>query len=168
MAHSLGGSLVKGALVFSDLEQEKSSSPLHIISAATRGVFFMDTTELGINTNGMQQVLRSIEGSSQENSDSCKEAKWLLAILNQYVSHSAKYRNVYVSPRQGQEAIQKSETEDVSSSQFNSSYIVIDADHSNIIKFNSPEDAGYLKIKDELLDILQVSSSSARHISWAK
>ncbi|KAJ6006430.1 hypothetical protein N7451_004374 [Penicillium sp. IBT 35674x] len=143
MAHSLGGILVKSALVLSDLEQETASSHLGIISASTRGVFFMDTTELGISTNGMEQFLHRFEGSEEENSDSYKEAKWLLAILNQYVSVGAKYRNVYVSPRQSQEAIRKSETA-------------------------SPEDAGYLKIKAELLDILDASSSSARHISWQK
>ncbi|KAJ5660144.1 hypothetical protein N7507_006595 [Penicillium longicatenatum] len=143
VAHSLGGSLVKSALVFSDQEQEDVSSRLDIISALTRGVFFMDTTELGISTNGMEKLLHTIEGSDQENSDSCKEAKWLLGILKQYVSLSAKYRNVYVSPRRGSETIQKPETE-------------------------SPEDPGYLKIKAELLDILKVSCLSARHISWEK
>ncbi|KAJ5546882.1 hypothetical protein N7494_004467 [Penicillium frequentans] len=165
MAHSLGGILVKSALIFSDQEQEVASSRLGIISTSTRGVFFMDTTELGISTNGMEKFLRSFEGSEQEDSDSFKEAKWLLAILNQYVSLSAKYRNVYVSPRQSQGAIRKSET-DPSSSQLNSSYIVIDADHNTINKFKSPDDAGYLKIKAELLDILEMSSSSVRHISW--
>lgn len=70
----------------------------------------MDTTELGISTNGMERVLQSIEGTDQEKSDSYREAKWLLAILKQYVPISAKYRNVYVSPRQSQEAIRKSET----------------------------------------------------------
>lgn len=87
-----------------------ASSRLGIISGSTRGVFFMDTTELGISTHGMEKVLRDFEGSEQENSDSFKEAKWLLAILNQYASVSAKYRNVYVSPRQSQKAIRKSET----------------------------------------------------------
>ncbi|KAJ5777220.1 hypothetical protein N7520_000466 [Penicillium odoratum] len=128
----------------------------------------MDTTELGISTNGMEKVLQSIEGLDQENSDSYKEAKWLLATLNQYVSLSAKYRNVYVLPQRGQEAIPKSVTEDASSLQLNSSYIVIDADHNTINKFKSPEDAGYLKIKAELLDILRISSSGPRHISWEK
>ena len=98
-------------MVFSDLEQEDTSSRLDIISASTRGVFFMDTIELGIGTHGMEKILHSIEGSDQENSDSYKEAKWLLAILNQYLSLGAKYRNVYVSPRRGKEAFQKSETE---------------------------------------------------------
>ncbi|KAJ6103123.1 hypothetical protein N7486_005550 [Penicillium sp. IBT 16267x] len=111
MAHSLGGTLVKSALIFSDLKQEDASSHLDIISASTRGVFFMDTIELGISTNGMEKVLHSIEGTDQEKSDSYKEAKWLLSILNQYASHSAKYRKVYVSPRRGQKAIQNTETE---------------------------------------------------------
>ncbi|KAJ5281866.1 hypothetical protein N7478_007238 [Penicillium angulare] len=137
------------ALIFSDLEQERPASNLDIISASTRGVFFIDTIELGISTHGMETYLKSAEGSEQVNSITYKEAQWLLDALNQYISHSARHRNVYVTPRNGQEAIQKAET------QFNSSYIVINSDHNNINKFDSAEDYGYVKIREELFAILQ-------------
>ncbi|KAJ5714223.1 uncharacterized protein N7483_011404 [Penicillium malachiteum] len=169
MAHSLGGSIVKSALVFSDLERERPASRLDVISASTRGIFFFDTTELGISTHGMSKYLKSVEGSDQENSDIFKEAKWLLSVLNQYLSNSAKYRNVYVTPRNGQEAIQKEEKGDASSSQINSSYIVISASHNMINKFGSVEDEGYVKIKEEISDILEESSwSTDSHVKWDK
>ena len=59
----------------------------------------------------MKNYLQSVEGTEKEHDDSVKEAKWLLSVLNQYMSNCAKYRNVYITPRNGQEAIQKAETE---------------------------------------------------------
>ncbi|KAJ5113056.1 hypothetical protein N7456_001590 [Penicillium angulare] len=157
------------ALIFSDLEQERPASNLDIISASTRGVFFIDTTELGISTHGMEVYLKSAEGSEQVNSTTYKEAQWLLDTLNQYISHSARHRNVYVTPRNGQEAIQKAETQDPSSSQFNSSYIVINSDHNNINKFDSAEDDGYVKIREELFAILQETAwTDDTHIQWVE
>ncbi|KAJ6036121.1 hypothetical protein N7540_000400 [Penicillium herquei] len=157
------------ALVFSDLERERPASRLDVISAFTRGIFFFDTTELGISTHGMSKYLKSAEGSDQERSDIFKEAKWLLSVLNQYLSTGAKYRNVYVTPRDGQEAILKEEVEDSSSSQINSSYIVISASHRMINKFGSMEDEGFVKIKEELSDILEESSwSTDSHVKWDK
>ena len=87
------------ALIYSESLQEGISKHYHSVSASTIGVVFMDTTELGQATVGLEKYLAIAKDSEQATSDNFKEAQWQLFTLQKYVLISEKFRTVYVSAR---------------------------------------------------------------------
>ncbi|OGE56876.1 hypothetical protein PENARI_c002G02290 [Penicillium arizonense] len=99
IAHSLGGTIVKSALLYSDAAQETPTMDLPSIRMSTRGVVFMGTPELDSRILGLQSYLTSMEGSDQESSDTYQEACWLVNTLQGYSSISEAYFTLFVHER---------------------------------------------------------------------
>lgn len=152
IAHSLGGPIVKSALLFADSAQETSTTDLRSIRLSTRGEIFMGTPELDSRLIGLQSYLANAKGSEQESSDIYKEAHWLVTILQGYPSISQQFWTLFVHERL--DSLPTNSTLDQTASfspQENSSHIFIQADHGRMIKFESSLDKGYLKIKEHLV-----------------
>ncbi|KAJ5625936.1 hypothetical protein N7510_002245 [Penicillium lagena] len=151
-AHSVGGSVVKSALLYSDSAQETSIHHLRSISLSTKGMFFIGTPELDSRLAGLQSFVSTFKGTDQEQSDSYKEASWLVDLLERFSSFGGSFRTVFVYERPNN----ASSAQSIPSPPHKlASCMAIDADHNHMNKFGSPLDVGYLRIKEYLLEMTE-------------
>lgn len=59
----------------------------------------MGTPELDSRLSGLQSFVSAFKGSDQEQSDSYKEASWLVDLLGRFSSFGGKFRTVFVYER---------------------------------------------------------------------
>ncbi|OQE40082.1 hypothetical protein PENCOP_c006G08672 [Penicillium coprophilum] len=157
IAHSLGGPLVKSALLYADSVQEPHVLDVRSIKSSTHGVIFMGTPELDSRLLGLQSYLATARDSEQESSDIYKEAQWLVTTLQSYPSISQEFWSLFVHERSDFMSTNITLDQTASSPlQKSLSHICIQADHGGMIKFESSLDEGYLKIKEHLVCAAEV------------
>ncbi|OJJ36927.1 hypothetical protein ASPWEDRAFT_181876 [Aspergillus wentii DTO 134E9] len=169
IAHSLGGTIVKSALLYSDSCQ---SEPAYhrTIRTSTHGIFFMGTPELDSRMVGLESYLNHHATEPEKQTDSYKEAHWLLTKLREYSLISEDFQTVYAyemlktpklatteSPTTGSPGRVLQVSPRTQKPPINTYTISIDADHSNMIKFETPDDEAYIEIRDYLKRMAQDS-----------
>lgn len=85
--------------------QHGASPTIRNISLSTYGVVYMGTPELDQRLAGLQSYLASNQVSDEDLSDSFKEARWLLGLLQRYSSVSDKFRTIVIRESLGASAI---------------------------------------------------------------
>ncbi|KAJ5112243.1 hypothetical protein N7532_000288 [Penicillium argentinense] len=151
IAHSQGGTVVKSALLYSDIERKKSESTSiddrHSVCLATRGVIFIGTPELDSRLNGLRAYLSSLGESGQDEPADLKEARWIVSVLESYAAIADRFITIFVYECLDQKEHHDTWTQTVSESHRLSPHILINSDHGNMIKFGSRTDPGPSIIK---------------------
>ncbi|KAJ5212614.1 uncharacterized protein N7498_004260 [Penicillium cinerascens] len=155
IAHSFGGTIVKSALLFSHNSREGRTLCLRNISLSTHGVIFMGTPELESRLSGLQALLDSNVTAETEQTDAQKEARWMLDVLQQYSALGTKFKTLYAY-----ESLSSPSLDNPSMSQRLTPSILIDATHGDMIKFGSSLDEGYVKIKENIDEMINSATES--------
>lgn len=159
IAHSLGGLIVKSALLYSASAQD-GPEDYTAIRQATYGVLFAGTLELGPSTSGLEALVATSHNSgisqTAPRDPIFKEACFTLTLLREYARISGNFKTVYVRERVQIASSQNSQLDTSVAESLtklesaNAASISINASHGNMIKFGSSSDDGYLKFKDLL------------------
>ncbi|KAJ6131095.1 hypothetical protein N7523_001555, partial [Penicillium sp. IBT 18751x] len=149
IAHSFGGNIVKSALLYSYNSNEDRTLCLRNICLSTQGVIFMGTPELDSRLKGLQTFMETDPTPESESSNTSKEARWMLKILQEYSTISTKYKTLYAY-----ESLNNPSQTTQSTSQRLTPSITINATHDNMIKFESSLNESYIKIKESIDEII--------------
>ncbi|PYI26440.1 hypothetical protein BP00DRAFT_430363, partial [Aspergillus indologenus CBS 114.80] len=92
VAHSAGGSIVKGALLYSASHPDGN---FHAVKRSTCGVLYMGTPEMDARLEGLESYLDNSGGAHAADDAYFEEASWLLHTLRRYEEISRDFRTVY-------------------------------------------------------------------------
>ncbi|KAK1768311.1 hypothetical protein QBC33DRAFT_370839 [Phialemonium atrogriseum] len=168
VAHSLGGIVVKSALIHSDAARPGALEEHHSIKVSTYGIVFMGTPHQGANGVQLGRLLMNVASLLVATDDRIlkhlkRDSEWLQQQLSQYAPISGDFvtkfgfeeyetptafgRSIMVVPRQSA----------VVPGQANAEPIAIHADHTNMVRYTSKQDVGY----DTISGHLQIMASDA-------
>jgi alpha-beta hydrolase superfamily lysophospholipase len=176
VAHSLGGIVVKSALIHSDASRQGALPEHRSIKLCTYGIIFMGTPHQGGNGVQLGQLLVNVASVFVAADDHIlkhlkRDSEWLQQQLGQYVPISndfvTKYAyEEYETPTAlGHRIMVVPRASAVVPGHANAESIVIPKDHINMAKFISKEDSGYEKIS-EYLQIMVADASDQIQLRW--
>jgi hypothetical protein len=147
---------------------------LRNISLSTQGVIFMGTPELDSRLSSLQTFMETNPTAENESSSTQNEARWMLDTLQQYSTISTNFKTLYAyespntpsqvrtTPRSDFNSYQLTQLKKSTSSmsQRLTPSIMINATHGNMIKFESSLDESYIKIKENINEIVLSAKQS--------
>ncbi|KAJ8131405.1 hypothetical protein O1611_g2223 [Lasiodiplodia mahajangana] len=175
VAHSVGGLVVRSALVYSE-SQRCGVSPSHrSVKVSTYGIFYMGTPHqddgvqirpflanvASIFTPADYRILKTLE----------KDSKWLERKLGQYNRISSEFVTRYAyetnptSTVLGNKIFVVPRGSTVVPGQMDAKPIDIHADHINMVKFECETDRGYVEVS-EALQTMAMNANEAIRLRW--
>ncbi|OJJ94784.1 hypothetical protein ASPACDRAFT_127951 [Aspergillus aculeatus ATCC 16872] len=146
IAHSAGGSIVKGALLYSASHPDEK---FHGVKRSTCGVLYMGTPELDARLEGLASYLAISGGAHAADDAYFKEASWLLHTLRGYEGISQDFRTVY-GHEQGANSVQ-THVEGTRTAR----HIYLNTTHDEMNKYDSALDPGYENVRESVIWIAQ-------------
>ncbi|KAF2466293.1 uncharacterized protein BDR25DRAFT_345541 [Lindgomyces ingoldianus] len=176
VAHSLGGIIVKGALIHSDAARKGALEEHRSIKTSTYGIIFMGTPHQG--GNGVQFGKLLVNAASVYKATNSRllehlerDSEWLQLQLRQYGPISGEFMTKfayeeYETPTAlGHSIMVVLKASAVVPGAADAEQIMIHADHKEMVKFKSKEDNDYEKVSDYLI-IMAESASSVISLRW--
>ncbi|KDN65752.1 hypothetical protein CSUB01_07533 [Colletotrichum sublineola] len=167
VAHSLGGIIVKSALIHSDAAREGALVEHRSIKTSTHGILFMGTPHQGGNGVQLGRVLVNVASIFISADDHLlkhleRDSEWLQQQLGQYGPISTDFVTKFAyealkTPTPFGQIMVVPKASAVVPGQANGEPIVIHADHINMVKFASREDPNYVKVSE----VLQIMAANA-------
>ncbi|KAF4475083.1 Kinesin light chain [Colletotrichum fructicola Nara gc5] len=167
VVHSLGGIVVKSALIHSDTAREGALAEHRSIKTSTHGILFMGTPHQGGNGVQLGRVLVNVASIFVSADDRLlkhleRESEWLQQQLGQYGPISGDFvtkfaYEVYKTPTPLGQITVVPRASAVVPGQADGEPIAIHADHINMVKFSSKEDPSYVKVSE----VLQIMVANA-------
>ncbi|KAK6838139.1 hypothetical protein PG987_006420 [Apiospora arundinis] len=166
VAHSLGGLVVKSALIYSNGENSEQDDEHHSIHSSTLGVIFMGTPHLGSKDASMAKMLLNIVSPFVKTTSNMldhldQQSAALDLQRNQYAQIKGGIRTLYCfeqyETKIGGRLFSKSfmvvpKQSATIPEQGNSEIVCIPGDHRSMVKFSkTDDDTGYEYIKDCIL-----------------
>ncbi|KAH8745372.1 hypothetical protein F5883DRAFT_438963, partial [Diaporthe sp. PMI_573] len=148
IAHNLGGTILKRALIYSDAAQQNTKS----IKLLTLGIFFMGTPHQGKNIRLDKLPTNSIYHNNPPNdwdSDWHQEQQAQWARISSSFITKCVYEGYPTVTTLGKITVVP-RTSAVDLGQPNTEPICMHSDHVNMVKFLSKEDTGYVTISEYL------------------
>uniref|UniRef100_A0A8H7TR42 DUF676 domain-containing protein n=1 Tax=Bionectria ochroleuca TaxID=29856 RepID=A0A8H7TR42_BIOOC len=176
VAHSLGGIIVKSALIHSDLSRQGALLEHRSIKLSTHGIVFMGTPHQGGNGVQLGQLLVNVASLFVAANDHIlqhlkRASEWLQQQLGQYGPISNEFITKYAyeeyetSTALGHKIMVVPRASAVVPGHADAESIVIHNDHINIVKFASKQDSGYEKIS-EYLQIMMMDADDRIQLRW--
>ncbi|KAK4182502.1 hypothetical protein QBC35DRAFT_457232 [Podospora australis] len=173
VAHSLGGIVVKSALIHSDAARRGALEEHRSIKTSTYGVVFMGTPHQGGNGVQLGRLLVNVASLFVSANDRVlrhleRDSEWLLQQLGQYGPISGDFVTKfafeeYETPMAfGGSIMVVPRASAVVPGQADAEPIVIHADHTNMVKYTSPGDSGYKTISGHLRIMARAAPEEVR------
>ncbi|MCJ1430387.1 hypothetical protein MMC29_008305 [Sticta canariensis] len=177
IAHSLGGIVVKSALIHSDAARRDALEEHRSIKLSTYGILFMGTPHQGGGGVHLGELLLKV-GSIFVADDKIikhleKDSEWLQQQLSQYGPISRDFvtkfaYEMYPTPvALGKTIMVVPQASAIIPGIANAEPVAIPADHLNMVKFASREDAGYEKMSG-YLQLLAEEAPSVIDTRWTE
>ncbi|XEU97663.1 hypothetical protein FSHL1_002949 [Fusarium sambucinum] len=175
IAHSLGGIVVKSALIHSDSARKGALLDQRSIKLSTYGIVFMGTPHQGGNGVQLGRILINAASVFVQADDRLlkhleRDSEWLLQQPGQYGPISGEFvtkfaYEEYETPiAMGKKILVVPRASAVVPGQADAEPIAIHANHKNMVKFKSKEDVGYITI----LENLQIMMKDAEAVIRAR
>ncbi|KAG7403952.1 Nephrocystin-3 [Fusarium oxysporum f. sp. raphani] len=176
IAHSLGGIVVKSALIHSDAARQGALLDQRSVKLSTYGILFMGTPHQGGNGVQLGRVLANVASVFVATDDRLfkhleRDSEWLLQQLGQYGPISGEfvtkfaYEEYPTSIAPGKRILVVPRASAVVPGQADAEPIVIHADHKNMVKFLSKQDVGYATVSEHL-QIMMVDAEGIIRSRW--
>ncbi|KAK1613488.1 hypothetical protein BDP81DRAFT_513692 [Colletotrichum phormii] len=175
VVHSLGGIVVKSALIHSDTAREGALAEHRSIKTSTHGILFMGTPHQGGNGVQLGRVLVNVASIFVSADDRLlkhleRESEWLQQQLGQYEPISGDFvtkfaYEVYKTPTPLGQITVVPRASAVVPGQADGEPIAIHADHISMVKFASKEDPSYVKVS-EVLQIMVANAGNNIRSRW--
>ncbi|KAF2153440.1 hypothetical protein K461DRAFT_140501 [Myriangium duriaei CBS 260.36] len=157
IAHSLGGIVVKSALIHSDAARKDALAEHRSITLSTIGIIFMGTPHQGGNGVALGTSLTNIASIFVATSDRLlqhleRDSEWLQQQLGQYAPISSSFITKFAFEEYptktvlGHSIMVVPRASAIVPGMADGESIVIPADHIHMVKFASKSDTGYRKI----------------------
>jgi len=178
VAHSLGGIIVKSALIHSDAARKGALVEHRSIKTSTYGIMFMGTPHQGGNGVQLGKLLVNVASVFVAADDRLmkhleQNSEWLQQQLGQYNPISSEFVTKFVYEEYktptvlGYSIMVVLKASAVVPGAADAEPIVIHADHINMAKFASKEDSGYRTVSGHLR-IMTESAGEAIALRWAE
>ncbi|MCJ1467841.1 hypothetical protein MMC07_006466 [Pseudocyphellaria aurata] len=178
VAHSLGGIVVKSALIHSDAARHGAVEEHRSIKLSTYGILFMGTPHQGGSGVQLGQLMLNVASVFVKADDNIlkhleRDSEWLQQQLGQYgpISKDFVTKFAYESyPTRvalGKTILVVPYASAIIPGIADAESIAIPADHINMVKFASREDGGYEKVAGHLI-LLADEAPGAVGTIWAK
>ncbi|KAH7006417.1 hypothetical protein EDB82DRAFT_573172 [Fusarium venenatum] len=175
IAHSLGGIVVKSALIHSDAARKGALLDQRSIKLSTYGIVFMGTPHQGGNGVQLGRILINAASVFVQADDRLlkhleRDSEWLLQQLGQYGPISGEFvtkfaYEEYETPiALGKKILVVPRALAVVPGQADAEPIAVHANHKNMVKFKSREDVGY----NTILENLQIMMKDAEAVIRAR
>ncbi|KAI6080112.1 P-loop containing nucleoside triphosphate hydrolase protein, partial [Hypoxylon rubiginosum] len=169
VAHSLGGIVVKSALIHSDAARQGAQHEHRSVKTSTYGILFMGTPHQGGNGVQLGRALVNIASIFVAADDRIskhleRDSEWLQQQLGQYGPISGEFVTKFAyeiyetHTKLGYKILVVPRASAVVPGQADAEAIGIHSDHTHMIKFSSKYDAGYRKVSENL----QIMARGAR------
>uniref|UniRef100_A0A0B7KK83 DUF676 domain-containing protein n=1 Tax=Bionectria ochroleuca TaxID=29856 RepID=A0A0B7KK83_BIOOC len=176
IAHSLGGIVLKSALIHSDAAREGALLEHRSVKLSTYGILFMGTPHQGGNGVQLGRVLANVASIFISADDRLlkhleRDSEWLQQQLGQYGPISGDFvtkfaYEQYETPTLlGHSILVVPKVSAVVPGQADAEPIVIHADHISMVKFASKENADY-KMVVEQLQIMALDAEEKVRSRW--
>ncbi|RYP46151.1 hypothetical protein DL768_007626 [Monosporascus sp. mg162] len=173
VAHSLGGIIVKSALIHSDTARQGALHEHRSVKVATHGIIFMGTPHQGGNGVQLGRLLANVASLFVAADNRIlqhleRDSEWLQQQLGQYGPISGDFitkfaYEEYETPTAfGHKIMVVPRASAVVPGQADAEPIVIHADHHKMVKFFSKEDIGYVTISEHLQIMISNAESNVR------
>ncbi|KAI6080132.1 hypothetical protein F4821DRAFT_266190, partial [Hypoxylon rubiginosum] len=180
VAHSLGGIVVKSALIHSDAARQGAQYEHRSVKTSTYGILFMGTPHQGGNGVQLGRALVNIASIFVAADDRIlkhleRDSEWLQQQLGQYGPISSDFvtkfayetyetptllgHRILVVPRASAVVPRASA---VVPGQADAEAIGIHSDHTHMIKFSSKDDGGYRKVSENLQIMARSAEENVR------
>ncbi|KAF2804401.1 tetratricopeptide repeat domain-containing protein [Mytilinidion resinicola] len=176
VAHSLGGIIVKSALIHSDAARKGALEEHRSIKASTYGIVFMGTPHQGGSGVQLGKLLVNVASVFVAADDRLmkhleRDSEWLQQQLGQYGQISGEFvtkfaYEEYMTPTVlGHSIMVVPRASAVVPGAADGEPIVIHANHIDMVKFPSKEDSGYKTVSGHL-QIMAQSASDVIPLRW--
>ncbi|RWA04980.1 hypothetical protein EKO27_g10126 [Xylaria grammica] len=160
VAHSLGGLVLKSALIRSATARQNALSEHRSVKTSTYGVVYMGTPHQGGSGAQLGRVLVNVASLFIAADDRIlkhleRDSEWLQQQLSQYNPISGQFVTKFVVPKASA----------VVPGQANAEPMAINSDHINMVKFSGNTDRGYTKVS-ETLQIMAKDAGEAIRSRW--
>ncbi|KAJ4161661.1 uncharacterized protein LMH87_007687 [Akanthomyces muscarius] len=178
VAHSLGGLVLKSALIHSDAARQGALAEHRSIKLSTYGILFMGTPHQGGNGVQLGRVLANVASLVIAADERLlkhleRDSEWLQQQLGQYAPISNEFitkfayeeyatltvlgRSIMVVPRASAVVPGHADAEP----------IVIHANHTSMVRYPSRQDTGYVTVSEHL-QIMALSATDSVQQRWAR
>ncbi|KAI6762109.1 hypothetical protein HG531_002662 [Fusarium graminearum] len=176
IAHSLGGIVVKSALIHSDAARKGALLDQRSIKLSTYGIIFMGTPHQGGNGVQLGRILVNAASVFVPADDRLlkhleRDSEWLLQQLGQYGPISGDFATKFAYEKYktpialGKKIMVVPRASAVVPGQADAEPIAIHANHKNMVKFTSKQDVGYITIL-ETLQIMMKDTEVVIRARW--
>ncbi|KAI8630073.1 TPR-like protein [Xylariaceae sp. FL1651] len=171
IAHSLGGLVVKSALIHSDAARQDALNEHRSMRISTHGIIYMGTPHQGGSGVRLGRVLVNIASIFIAANDRIlkhleRDSEWLQQQLSQYNPISNQFvtkfaYETYETPTLlGHKILVVPKASAVVPGQANAEPIAINSDHIEMVKFSGNKDSGYIKVSETL----QIMAKDAKRV----
>ncbi|KAK4044690.1 kinesin light chain [Parachaetomium inaequale] len=161
VAHSLGGLVLKSALIHSDAARQGALADHRSIKLSTHGILFMGTPHQGGNGVQLGRVLANVASLVMPANDRLlkhleRDSEWLQQQLGQYASISNDFVTKYAFEEYetptvlGHKIMVVPKASAVVPGHADAEPIAIHADHTSMVRYPSKRDAGYVAVSEHL------------------
>uniref|UniRef100_A0ACC1R8X0 Uncharacterized protein n=1 Tax=Lecanicillium saksenae TaxID=468837 RepID=A0ACC1R8X0_9HYPO len=178
VAHSLGGIVLKSALIHSDAARQGALAEHRSIKLSTYGILFMGTPHQGGNGVQLGRVLANVASLVIAADERLlkhleRDSEWLQQQLGQYAPISNEFvtkfayeqyatptvlgRSIMVVPRASAVVPGHADAEP----------IVIHANHTSMVRYPSRQDIGYVTVSEHL-QIMAIGAKNSVQERWAR
>ncbi|KAI1484454.1 hypothetical protein F5X96DRAFT_664167 [Biscogniauxia mediterranea] len=179
IAHSLGGLVLKSALVRSDIARQGALLEYRSIKLSTYGIFFMGTPHRGGHGVKLGLMLAKLGSPFIETNDRilrhlALDSEWLQQLSGQYAPISSKFVTKFAYEKYalvtafGKEIFVVSEPSAIAFGQANGEPIGIHKDHREMVRFDSREDGDYINVVENLRTMINDAERVTRSRWWAE
>ncbi|KAI1085938.1 P-loop containing nucleoside triphosphate hydrolase protein [Rostrohypoxylon terebratum] len=173
VAHSLGGIVVKSALIHSDAARQGAQYEHRSVKTSTYGILFMGTPHQGGNGVQLGRALVNIASIFVAADDRIlkhleRDSEWLQQQLGQYGTISSEfvtkfaYETYKTHTQLGHKILVVPRASAVVPGQADAEAIGIHSDHTRMIKFSSTDDGGYKKVSENLQIMARSAGETVR------
>ncbi|KAJ1338605.1 nephrocystin-3 [Microdochium nivale] len=161
IAHSLGGIVLKSALIHSDAARAGALVEHRSIKLSTCGIFFMGTPHQGGNGVQLGRVLANVASLVVPADDRLlkhleRDSEWLQQQLGQYGTISNDFETKYAFEEYatptalGHSIMVVPKASAVVPGHANAEPIAINSNHTSMVRYESRQDPGYVKVSQHL------------------
>ncbi|KAK4451012.1 hypothetical protein QBC34DRAFT_459505 [Podospora aff. communis PSN243] len=170
VAHSLGGLVVKSALIHADAARQEALDDHRAIKISTYGIIFMGTPHQGSNAADLGSFLVNVASMFVPTNDRIlkhlkRDSEWLQQQLGQFGPISRDFvtkfeYESYETPTRGPSISIVPRSSAVVPGQANAEVFSLNADHNGMVKYRSSNDGNYTTI----LEHLQIMAKDAPEV----
>ncbi|KAH3938470.1 hypothetical protein HBH53_256910 [Parastagonospora nodorum] len=155
VAHSLGGIIVKSALIHSDAARRGALEEHRAIKLSTYGILFMGTPHQGSSGVALGKLMVNVASVFMVADDRLlqhleRDSEWLQQQLGQYGPISSDFVTKYAFEEYATQTVLGRVGGNLVPGAADSEPIAIHADHTNMVKFESSTNPGYRTVSGHL------------------